>query len=101
MTRPGIEGGPNVTKHRSVTVAPTKADALERPAATFGCNECNEMLDAARATVRAVRRLAVVATNALANGDVTRARTALGDLNEVLIGFDSETERGRLAKRFR
>jgi hypothetical protein len=33
-------------------------------------------------------RLAFVAGNALANGDVTRAAAALSELNQTLTGFD-------------
>ena len=83
MTRPGIEGGPNVTERRSVTVAPTEGAALKRPAVAFDCNECNEALDAARATLTAARRLALVAENALVNGDLRRARTAVRNLHDL------------------
>lgn len=86
MTRPGIEGGPNVTKRRPVTVAPTDSGALERPAVVSRCNECNEALHTARAAIADARRLALIAQNALINGDVQRANTALRDLYEVTSG---------------
>jgi hypothetical protein len=47
VTRPEIEGGPNVTKRRGVTLASTESDALERPAVTLDRNDCNEALNAA------------------------------------------------------
>jgi hypothetical protein len=47
------------------------------------CNECNERLDAARAAITAARRLALVAQNALTNGDVQRARVALRDIHDA------------------
>ena len=52
VTRPGIEAGPNVTRRRSVTLAPTEGTARERSAVTLDCNECNEALDAARAAMQ-------------------------------------------------
>jgi hypothetical protein len=69
-----------------VTVHSPEPGALERPAVTFECNECNEALDALRVAVRNARRLAFVAANALANGDVTRGQAALSALNETLAG---------------
>ena len=83
VTQPGIEGGPNVTKRRSVTGSPTDGAALERPPVAFGCNECNEALDAVRAALLAARRLALVAENALVNGDLRRAQTALRNLHHA------------------
>ena len=80
MTRPGIEGGRNVTKRRSVTVAPTEGSALKRPDGTSGCNECNEALDMARDVLVKVRRLALVLQNALLNADLQRACSVLRDL---------------------
>lgn len=88
MTPSGIEAGPNVTGTHRRTSLPTEGGATERPAVMFHCNKCNETLDAARGTVRDARRIAFVAENALANGDVTRARAALGELTEALTGFD-------------
>ena len=85
MTRPGIEGGRNATKRRSVTVGPTNGGALERSAVTLGCNECNEALDAARAAMSAARRLALVVENALDNGDLQRVRTALRNLHDAMM----------------
>lgn len=89
MTRPGIEAGPNVTGRRAVTGTSTEGGALERLAVTFGCNECNEALDAARETMRTTRRLVLVVENALANGDLSRARAALADLQDGFL--ESET----------
>jgi len=43
-----------------VTVAPTDGPALERPAVTLGCNECNEALKETRAALAAARRLAAL-----------------------------------------
>lgn len=80
VTRPGIEGGRNVTGRRLVTVAPTEGTVQARPEVTLGCNECNEALEAARAAITAARRLALVATNALLNGDLQRAQGALLDI---------------------
>ena len=80
MTRPGIEAGPNVTGTRRRTGTSTEAGALERPAATFECNECNELLEGAREALLVARRLAIVADSAILNGDLGRARAALGDL---------------------
>jgi len=50
---------------------------VARPPVTMGCNECNEALYEARDALAAARRLALVAENALANGDIERARCAL------------------------
>ena len=80
MTRPGIEGGRNATKRRSVTPVPAEDRGEERPGATSGCNECSEALEAADGAVRIARRLAMVAMSAVVNGDVQRARIALEDL---------------------
>jgi len=84
VTRPGIEGGPNVTKRRPVTAAPTEDRATERPIATFGCNECNEALETARTAIVSARGLAMVATNAITNGDLQRARAVLVELQQVI-----------------
>jgi hypothetical protein len=59
--------------------------ALERPPVTSDCNECNEALDAARGVIQTVRRLALVAKNALLNRDLPRARTAIRDLHDVTL----------------
>ena len=68
-----------------MTVAPTEDSALERPAVVSGCNECNEVLNAARVTIRNARRLTLVAENALANGDVIRARAALAVISQDVV----------------
>jgi hypothetical protein len=83
VTPSGIEAGPHVTGRRRVTPVPTESFAVSRPDATAGCNECNEALDAARDTVVEARRLAIVAENALLNGDLQRARSALRDLRHA------------------
>ena len=44
------------------------------------CTECNEALGAARQMAAVTLRLALLADNAIMNGDLHRARTALGDL---------------------
>ena len=59
---------------------PTGGFALGRPPATPECNECNEALQTARDVMAMTRRLALVAENALLNGDLERARLALVDL---------------------
>jgi hypothetical protein len=51
---------------------------------TFECNECNEALDAAQSAIAAARRLALVAENALANGDLERAQVALRHLHDAI-----------------
>ena len=81
MTRPGIEAGPNVTKRRSVTVASREGSAVERPEAMLRCNECNDALETERAAL--ARRLALVAQNALLNGDLRRVGALLRDLCDV------------------
>ena len=89
MTRPGIEAGPNVTKRRSVTVASREGIAVERPEAMLRCNECNECnecndaLETERAALAMARRLALVAQNALLNGDLRRVGALLRDLCDV------------------
>src|SRR5262249_11524671 len=83
VTPSGIERGRNVTGARSVTATSTDRAALERPAAMPDCNECNEALDVARAAITVARRLALVALNALVNGDAHRAHAALQDLRDA------------------
>ena len=61
-------------------MSPPDPGAVERPAVASECNECNEALDWVRGSLTAARRLALVAENALANGDLCRARVALRDL---------------------
>ena len=85
MTPSGIEAGPNVTETRRTTGASTKAAAGERPAAVARCNECNEALDAARLTMAAARRLALVADNALVNGDLAQTRRALREILDATV----------------
>ena len=95
MTRPGIEAGRNATEDRRRTGLPADGGALERPAVVSGCNECNELLYAARVTIGNARRLALVAENALANSDVIRGWAVLGDLRQALLGFDDRGARRR------
>jgi len=47
------------------------------------CNECNEALKMARDAVAMARRLALVAENALVNGDLRRVRSVLRDLQDM------------------
>jgi hypothetical protein len=83
VTRPGIEGGRNVTGRRRRTALPAEPPAVVRPEATSGCNECNEALEGARNSLASERRFALVAENALVNGDCPRALAALRDLHAV------------------
>jgi len=95
VTRPGIEGGPNVTGERSGALVTTVGSDGERPPVTSGCNECNEVSKAAAEGIQAARRLAVVATNAIANGDLRRALGALFDLQHTMATPDvSRVRRG-------
>jgi hypothetical protein len=64
-------------------VAPTELAARERPPVTFDCNECNEALDSARTSIQTAGRLALVARNALINGDARRACVALQELHDA------------------
>jgi hypothetical protein len=84
VTPPGLERGPNVTGTHLVTQASTERTAGEWPAATAGCNECNEAVETARDALTVARRLAMVAYNAIANGDLTRARAALLQLHDAV-----------------
>ena len=86
VTPSGIEVGPNVTETRRRTGASTEAGAVERPAAMSECNECNEALTAAR-------RLALVAENAVANGDLRRAQAALRNLVDATVGSERNAAR--------
>ena len=63
-----------------MTFSPTERAALERPAVTHGCNECNEALDMARAVLAKARRLTLVVQNALLNAGLQRAYSVLRDL---------------------
>ena len=66
-----------------MTGTPKVRAARERSEVTSECNECNEALNAARAAITAARRLALVAENALVNGDLRRARAALQNLHDT------------------
>ena len=83
MTPSGIEAGPNITGTRRVTGVSTEGAAGERLAATADCNDCNEALRMARDALAMARRLALVAENALLNGDLQRACTAIRDLSSA------------------
>lgn len=76
--------GPDVTGDRRETGAPTEAGYRTRSAVALDRNHCNEALGAARTYVAAARRLAMVADNAIVNGDLKRARVALRDLRFAL-----------------
>jgi hypothetical protein len=86
VTPSGIEAGRNVTGTRRRTGGSTEGAGGRWPAATAECNECNEALATARDAVATARRLAIVAENALLNGDLQRARSALRDLQEATSG---------------
>ena len=73
---------------RRRTGVSTEAGALGRPAATSECNECNEALEAARGALTAARRLALVAQNALSNGDLGHARAVLRDLHDATVSWE-------------
>jgi hypothetical protein len=92
VTPSGLEKGRNITGSRSVTVSPREPGAVERPAVTFECNECNEALDGTREVIRDARRLAMVAMNALLNGDPQCARRMLDQLQSVLASQDGQAE---------
>ena len=77
----GIEAGRNITGARGRTGASTETAAGRWPAAAAECNECNEPLDGVRNALTLARRLAVVAENAIVNGDVHRARAALRQIH--------------------
>jgi hypothetical protein len=84
VTPSGIEAGPNVTESRRRTGTPTEPGALERPAATFECNECNEAVAGAREVIGVARRLAMVVRSAVANGDSRHTLDVLDRLQSVL-----------------
>jgi len=89
VTPSGIEEGRNVAGTHGKTGVSTERNAKRWPAATSGCSECNEALDTARDAMAVARLLAIVAENALLNGDLQRARSALRDLREATTGDDS------------
>lgn len=66
----------------------TEGSDGERLAVTSECHECSEALDAAREAVTVARRLAMVADNAILNGDFQRARAALRDLHQAVAATD-------------
>jgi hypothetical protein len=92
VTPSGIGGGPNVTGTRSVTGPATGGGAGERLAVASDCHGCNEALDAAREAVAVARRLAMVADNAILNGDLQRARAALRDFQEAVATPNDDAE---------
>jgi len=61
--------------------APTEHSGGERRVVAADCNECNEALDAARKVIQAALRLAMVADNAIVNGELQHARAALRPLH--------------------
>jgi hypothetical protein len=77
VTPSGIETGRNVTGERARPPFPTEGSDRKRPPAA---SECNEALAAVQGVVAEQRRLAIVAENAIANGDLARARSALREL---------------------
>jgi hypothetical protein len=86
VTPSGIEKGPDVAGDRRGTGIPTEGGDRARSAVASDCNECNEALDAARKCAAAALRLAMVADNAIVNGDLKRARVALSDIQDALHG---------------
>ena len=94
VTPSGLEKGRNVTVARSGAGVSTENPDRERTEAVGNCNECNEALEAARKALTVARRLGMIADNAIANGDVIRARAALRDLQEAAAG----SEAGRLRR---
>ena len=84
MTPSGIEVGRNVAGERGRPPFPTEGSDQRRPPAARECNECNEAFEAARQAALAARRLALVADNAIANGDLPRARAVLRELQDAL-----------------
>jgi hypothetical protein len=84
-----------------VTVGPGESAAVERPVATLECNECNEAMDGAREVIRDARRLAMVAMNALLNGDPQCARKMLVQLQSALASHDRQRSPRALAERAR
>jgi hypothetical protein len=90
VTPSGLEKGPIVTGDRRETGVPTEGGDRGRPAVAPECNDCNEALEAARKSVTAALRLAMVADNAIVNGDVKRARVALSDLQDALRAVTAE-----------
>jgi hypothetical protein len=69
----------------------------KRPAATFGCNECNEALQAACEAIGTVRRFTTVAMSAILNGDIQPA----GDVLRELQGISAQAVAARPLKRFK
>jgi hypothetical protein len=94
VTPSGLENGPNVTETHLVMATPTEKPGGGRPEEAAGCNECNEALGVAREVVLVARRLAMVADNAVVNGDLKRACAALRDLLETLTASASDSDRG-------
>jgi hypothetical protein len=82
VTPSGLEKGRNVTGERSRTGPSTETTAEERPEVTAQCNECNEALAEARNALGVARRLALVAENAIVNGDLDRACAAVREIHE-------------------
>jgi hypothetical protein len=72
-----------IAGERSGTALQSENSLLKRPAAKFGCNECNEALQAADEAIRTARRLAAVAMSAILNGDVQRAGDVLRELQGI------------------
>jgi hypothetical protein len=81
VTPSGIEAGPNVAGSRAVTVTSTDDGATRRHPAASECNDCNEAAGALRQTLAVVRRLVLIADNAILEGDLRRARDALEELH--------------------
>ena len=114
MTRPGIEGGPNVTGGRRRTALPTEPPALLNGVIaililasvlmalylrSLNPEERVEFLRNSRAktqaAIRSARGLAMVAINAITNGDLQRARAVLVDLQQVIATPNDSDQRAR------
>ena len=75
-----------------VTGFSTEGPGEGRPEGAAKCNECNEGLEAARKTISTARRLALVADNAILNGDLPRARAALRELHDLALVSTTSSE---------
>jgi hypothetical protein len=87
-------------KERAVVVRcdPIGNRSVVRSEATSGVTKCNEALRMARDAVAIVRRLALVAQNALRDGDLRRVCAILQDLQDATsLRLGREASEGRTA----
>lgn len=68
---------------------------MERPPVTLDCNECNEALAEALTALAAAQRLALVAENALADGDLRRTQAAMRTIHDASAGEIGSTSSAR------